>query len=76
MQRLVLMCLFIKLRERLSKSMGINMSDYFWFGSVFIKKKITKPVFLKKTGTGSNRPISVILEQKLVQTSFARFFPV
>jgi hypothetical protein len=58
MQRLVLMCLFIKLRERLSKSMGINMSDYFRFGSVFIKK-ITKPVFFLKTGTGSNRPISV-----------------
>jgi len=50
--------------------------NYFRFDSVFIKKKITKPN-LKKNETGSNRPVSVrfgFLEEKLVQTSLARFW--
>jgi hypothetical protein len=29
------------------------------FGSVFIKKKLTKPNFKKNTETSSNRPVSV-----------------
>jgi hypothetical protein len=50
------------------------------FGSVFIKKKVTKPKLLfKKTETGSNRPVSVrfslvFLEQKPIQTGLALFF--
>ena len=55
--------------------------DHFQFGSVFIKKKVTKPnLFFKKnlnrTETGSNRPISVrfgFLGQKPV---WLDFFPV
>jgi hypothetical protein len=44
--------------------MGVNSDDHFWFGSVFIKKKITKPNFFykkpnrnrfKPTGFGSVR---------------------
>jgi hypothetical protein len=53
------------------------------FGSVFIKKKITKPkFFLKKTETGSNRPVSIrfgFLGQKPVWLGFsglARVFSV
>jgi hypothetical protein len=85
MQRLVLICLFIKLRERLSKSMGINMSDYFRFGLVFIKK-ITKPVFFKKlelvqtdqfqffrTKTGSNRFCSFFSRLTRIFTVWVRF---
>jgi hypothetical protein len=60
-----------------------DSGDYFRFGSVFIKKKVIKLVFLKKkTEIGSNRPVSVwlvILEQKTVQPGFfglTRFFPV
>jgi hypothetical protein len=48
MQRLVLMCLFIKLRERLLKSMGINMGGYFWFNLIFIKKNNLISFFKKK----------------------------
>ena len=33
--------------------------DYFRFGSVFIKKNNQIEIFLKKTETGSNRPVSV-----------------
>jgi hypothetical protein len=49
------------------------------FGSVqFLLKKIIKPnFFLKKTKTGSNRPVSVrfgFLGQKPVQTGLAQFF--
>jgi len=38
----------------------------------FLLKKVTKLVFLK-TEIDSNRPVSVILEQKLVQTDQFRF---
>jgi hypothetical protein len=31
----------------------IIRGDHFWFGSVFIKKKVTKLKFKKKTETGS-----------------------
>jgi hypothetical protein len=37
----------------------IIKSDYFQFGSVFIKKNNQIEIFKKKTETGSNRPISV-----------------
>jgi len=33
--------------------------DNFWFGLIFIKKKITKLKFIKKNKTGLNRPVSV-----------------
>jgi hypothetical protein len=61
--------------------MGVNRDDHFWFGSVFIKKKITKLNFFKKKGTetGSNRSVSIqfgFLGQKPVQTGLAQFFPV
>ena len=53
------------------------------FGSVFIKKSNqTEFFFLKKTETGSNRPVLVrfgFLEKKPVQTGlarFTRFFPI
>jgi len=49
----------------------------FIFGSVrFLSKKVTKPnFFLKKTETGSNRPVSVrFFRAKPVQTGLARFF--
>ena len=56
------------------------MGDYFWFGSVFIKKSNqTEIFFLKKTETGSNRPVSVrfgFLWKKPVQTGLAQFFLV
>ena len=54
-----------------------SRSDYFRFGSVFIKKNNQTDFFFKKTETGSNRSLSVrfgFLEQKLVQTGLARFF--
>jgi hypothetical protein len=54
----------------------ITRSTWFsiWFG--FYQKKITK-LILKKTKTGSNRPVSVwFFRIKLVQTGLARFFPV
>ena len=57
----------------------IIRSDYFQFGSVFIKKNNQIEIFKKKTETGSNRPISVkfgFLGQKPIQTGLARFFPV
>jgi hypothetical protein len=50
---------------------------HFRFGSVFIKK--SNQTELKKTETGSNRPVSVrfgFLEQKPVQTGLAQFFSV
>jgi len=57
--------------------------DHFRFGLVFIKKSNQTEIFLKKnrnrTETGSNRPVSVFLGQKPVQTGlarFSRFFPV
>jgi hypothetical protein len=41
----------------------------------FLLKKIIKPIFFKKTETGSNRPVSVqFLGQKPVQTGLAWFF--
>jgi hypothetical protein len=60
-------------------------SDFFrfGFGSVFIKKQVTKPNFFKKkTETGSNRPVSVrfgFFRQKPVWLGFfnlALFFLV
>jgi hypothetical protein len=53
-----------------------NIGDYFYFGSVFIKKNNQiEIIFLKKTETDSNRPVSVwFFRTKPVQTSFARFF--
>jgi hypothetical protein len=56
---------------------------FFQLGSVFIKKSNQTGFFFfffkKRTGTGSDRPvsvqfISVILEQKPVQTGLAWFF--
>jgi hypothetical protein len=68
------------LTTKLEKKTQDNSGDHFLFGSVFIKKKAIKPNFLlKKTETGSNRPVSVrfsFLGQKPVQTGLARFFPV
>ena len=56
----------------------IIRGDHFRFGSVFIKKSNqTEYFFLKKTETGSNRPVSVrfgFLGKKPVQTSLDRFF--
>jgi len=49
-----------------------SRGDYFRFGSAFIKKKSNR--FKKnqnRTETGSNRLVSVILEQKPVQTGFS-----
>jgi hypothetical protein len=49
------------------------------FGLIFIKKINKLKFILKKTETGSNRPVSVwfgFLGQKLVQTGLARFFRV
>jgi hypothetical protein len=86
MQRLVLMCLFIKLRERLSKSMSINMSDYFRFGSVFIKKNNQTGFFKKiwnrfkptnfsyfRTKTGSNQFCSFFSGLTWIFTVWVRF---
>jgi hypothetical protein len=53
-------------------------SDHFRFG-FYQKTNNQTEFFLKKTETGSNRPVSVrfgFLEQKPVQTGLARFFPV
>jgi hypothetical protein len=37
--------------------MGVNRDDYFWFGSVFIKKKITKlNFFIKKRNRNRFKP--------------------
>jgi len=55
-----------------------NRGDHFQFGLVFIKK-ITKPVFLKKTKTSSNQPVSVWLsyfEKNWFKLGSARFFSV
>jgi hypothetical protein len=64
----------------------VDMGDHFQFGSVFIKKQVTKPKFKKKnqnrTEIGSNRPVSVqfgsvrfgFFGQKPVQTGLAWFF--
>jgi hypothetical protein len=56
--------------------MSYIKGDYFWFGLVFIKKKITKPnFFFKKTKTGSNRPVSVrFFRTKTGSTGLAQFF--
>jgi hypothetical protein len=54
--------------------LGIN--NYFRFGSVFIKKKVTKPnYFFLNPKPGPTRPVSVrfgFLGQKPVQTGLAR----
>jgi len=51
--------------------------DHFRFGLVFIKKSNQTEIFFKKnrnrTETGSNRPVSVFLGQKPVQTDLAQF---
>jgi hypothetical protein len=48
------------------------MGDYFWFGSVFIKKINQIKIFFKKT---RNRPVSVqFCRKKPVQTGLAWFF--
>jgi hypothetical protein len=54
--------------------------DHFRFGSIFIKKKVTKPkYFFKKTET-EPKPVQTnqfrfgFLEQKPVQIGLARFF--
>jgi hypothetical protein len=49
--------------------------NHFQSSLVFIKKKNQIEIFfLKKTKTGSNRPVSVrFLRQKLVQTGLTRF---
>jgi hypothetical protein len=56
--------------------------DHFRFGSIFIKKKVTKPkYFFKKTET-EPKPVQTnqfwfgFLEQKPVQIGLARFFSV
>ena len=56
--------------------MSYIKGDYFLFGLVFIKKKITKPnFFFKKTETGSNRPVSVrFFRTKTGSTGLAQFF--
>ena len=59
----------------LPKKKQTSKGDYFRFGSVFIKKNNQTEFFLKKTETGSNRPVSVrFLGKKPVQTGLARFF--
>ena len=51
--------------------------DHFRFGLVFIKKSNQTEILKKKnrnrTETGSNRPVSVFLGQKPVQTDLAQF---
>ena len=51
--------------------------DHFRFGLVFIKKSNKTEIFFKKnrnrTETGSNRPVSVFLGQKPVQTDLTQF---
>ena len=66
------------LRPFIFKVLGFGRDDHFLFGLVFIKK-VTKLkfIFLKKTKTGSNRPVLVrfgFLGQNPVQTGLARFF--
>ena len=53
-----------------------SSTDYFRFGSIFIKKNNQTDFFKKtKTETGSNRPVLVrFLGKKLVQTGLARCF--
>jgi len=56
-----------------------NRGDHFRFGSVFIKKKVTKPILKKKTET-EPKPVQTdrfrfgFLGQKPVQTDLARFW--
>jgi hypothetical protein len=53
----------------------LSRGDYFWFNSAFIKKN--NQTDLKKTETGSSRPVLVrfgFLGQKPVQTGLALFF--
>jgi hypothetical protein len=54
--------------------------DYFWSGSVFIKKKVTKLNFLKKKTETEPEPVQTdrfwFLGQKPVQTGLAWFFLV
>jgi hypothetical protein len=59
--------------------MVMRRGNYFRFGSVFIKKKLSnqKNNLKKITETGSNRPVSVrfgFFLQKPVQTSWLGFF--
>jgi len=57
---------------------GFGRSDYFRFGSVFIKKNNQTEILKKKLKTGSNRPVSVrfglFFGQKPVQIDLAQFF--
>jgi hypothetical protein len=65
----------------------VDMGDHFQFGSVFIKKQVTKPKFKKnqnRTETGSNRPVSVpfgsvrfvFLDKNRFEPVWLGFFPV
>jgi hypothetical protein len=48
--------------------------NYFWFGLVFIKKKITKPKLKKPKPVQTDRFRFGFLGQKPAQTGLARFF--
>jgi len=72
-----------KLKQKLccmksQKSWEIIRNDYFLFGLVFIKKKLTKPKLLfKKTETGSNQSVSIrFFWTKTGSNRFDSVFPV
>ena len=54
----------------------ITRGDYFRSDSIFIKKNNQNQFFLKKTETGSNRPVLVILEKNRFKPVWLGFFPV
>jgi hypothetical protein len=48
--------------------------DYFWFGLVFIKKKVTNPILKKSKPVQTDRFRFGFLGQKPAQTGLAWFF--